>query len=698
MIGIRLALIAVVALGARALVLWQLHGSVLLSTLILDGRSYDAWAQRIAAGDWIGSEVFYQSPLYSYFLAGVYTLGGRNLMLVRVIQAGLGACSCLFLAWTGRRFFDHRTGQLGGLLLALYPPAIFFDCLIQKAAIDLWLLTLLLALLAEWSVRRTWPSLLAAGMTLGALTLNRENAGLLFPVLAIWIWTETRDTSYDRRAGCVATWTLGMALAVLPVGWRNYQVGGEFLFTTSQFGTNFYIGNHAGANGRYEPLVPYRGDPRFERADATRLAEQAEGRTLSPAEVSRYWLDRTLADILRQPGAWLRLTAWKCFLVFHRIELVDGEAIGVYCSNSSLLRGLSWLLDFGVIGPVAVLGMWATRRHWRRLVLLYAVLSTLAMSIALFFVFARYRFSLVPVVILFAAAGLSAMPGIVAAIRSGRFWRDWGVGCVLAGFAAVLSNSPRPDTKDEAFTYMNLGMGLITDGRPSEAIAPLQKAIEIKPTLPAAYHNLGRALTDLRRDEEAVAQYEQALRRERNFGASHESLGQYYATKDPQKAILHLRRAVALLPDSTLARAQLAEVLTGQGDDAGACALWRAARGIDPDSWLIANNLAWMLATSPAADVRDGAQAVQLAEDLVHRDFPSGAPSKEPIREAALLDTLAAAYAEVGRYDEAAVTIRRAVELVGESDQGELLEGFKSRLKLYEAGKPYRHTQNRKAE
>ena len=80
--------------------------------------------------------------------------------------------------------------------------------------------------------------------------------------------------------------------------------------TTSQFGPNFYIGNNAGADGTYAALRFGRGSPEFERLDATELAERAAGRTLTPAEVSRYWTGRAIGFITSQPGAWLR-AAWR---------------------------------------------------------------------------------------------------------------------------------------------------------------------------------------------------------------------------------------------------------------------------------------------------------------------------------------------------------------------------------------------------
>jgi 4-amino-4-deoxy-L-arabinose transferase-like glycosyltransferase/Flp pilus assembly protein TadD len=683
--------VAVVAAAVRCVYLYQLHGTPFFSTLILDGRAYDAWAQTIVGGDWLGTEVFYQAPLYPYLLSLIYGAAGHSPMAVRVVQSLLGVCACLLLAWTGRRLFDSRVGLIAGVLLALYPPAIFFDGIVQKASVDLALITLLLALVVEFSLRRSWPWLLGLGLTLGSLTLNRENAGLLLPVLLGWIWLAFRPESPGRRLMYLATLTAATALPLATVGLRNYYVGGEFLLTTSQFGPNFYIGNHTGASGRYDPIEADRGDPRFERADATRLAEADLGRKLSPSQVSRYWLARSWADISGQPGAWLRLCGWKTLLVLNAQELVDSEGIDAYADFSWLLRGLYYLLGFGVVTPLAVLGVWATRRDWRKLAVLYAMFLCLAASTVMFYVLARYRFTLTPIVILFAACGLRAIPQMFAAARTGAFWREWGVGCLLAALAAIVCNYRIPDSRDRAITYMNVGMGLLNDQRPADAISPLQKAIEIKPTLAGAYHNLGQAFTALDREQEAVAQYELALRYSPNFGISHARLGQYYSDKRPELAVEHLRSAVQALPANVLLRLELAELLDRQKDVAGCLAEFRAALRVDPACWQCANNLAWILATDADANNRNGAEAVTVAEGLIEREFPPGAEHTEPLREAALLDTLAAAYAEAGRFTEATTTINRAIELAAQQNADKVFQaGLIQRSNLYAAQQPYR--------
>ena len=101
-----LALVFGVALVVRLIHVWQLEASPFSDLLLGDSAGYDRWAKRIAAGDWVGSEVFYQAPLYPYFLGVIYTLFGETVSIVRICQAVVGASSCVLLAGAGARFFS----------------------------------------------------------------------------------------------------------------------------------------------------------------------------------------------------------------------------------------------------------------------------------------------------------------------------------------------------------------------------------------------------------------------------------------------------------------------------------------------------------------------------------------------------------------------------------------------------------------
>jgi Flp pilus assembly protein TadD len=206
-----------------------------------------------------------------------------------------------------------------------------------------------------------------------------------------------------------------------------------------------------------------------------------------------------------------------------------------------------------------------------------------------------------------------------------------------------------------------------------------QGVVALRPKQPRPLVNLGSALRDAGRPEEAKSRFEAAL-------ALHPS----YARAEAQLALLaqdagdlagaerHLRRAVERDPSEGRVRTNLGEILARRGAVAEAREQWRAALEHDPSLAFAANNLAWSLATHPDATLRDGAEAVRLAQHAVALTRGT---------DADLLDTLAAAYAEHGRFAEALTTLERTRELVVEPGVREMLEG---RVRLYREGRPYR--------
>ena len=173
------------AFALRLFHVLQIRSAPFFTLLMGDSRSYDAWAQQIAAGDWIGRDVFYQAPLYPYFLGLIFAIAGRDLFLVRLLQALIGSCSCVLLSDAGRRLFGQRAGIAAGTLLALWAPAIFFDGLLQKSVLDVLLVCVIILLCARMPDRpsparagrrasgRGLPVWLGLGLAVGALSLTR---------------------------------------------------------------------------------------------------------------------------------------------------------------------------------------------------------------------------------------------------------------------------------------------------------------------------------------------------------------------------------------------------------------------------------------------------------------------------------------------------------------------------------------------
>jgi tetratricopeptide (TPR) repeat protein len=584
-------LIFLVALAARLIHLWQLRDTPFFDVLLGDANGYDKWAVRLAAGDWIGSDVFYQAPLYPYFLGVVYAIFGRDLLVVRILQALIGSASCVLLGLACARLFSKRAGMIAGLALALWAPAIFFDSLLQKAVLDMFFICLALWLISgirdQGSGIGAWVSL---GAAMAALALTRENGLLLIGVIAAWALV------LRQRQGLFG-FALGLAIVFTPVVIRNYSIDGGFYLTTSQFGSNFYIGNNPNADGTYASIRFGRGAPEFERLDAKEVAEESVGRALSPSEVSGFWAGRAFDYIRSQPVSWLKLTGRKILLLFNHTEMLDTEAQESYAEFSMPLKMLGWFTHFGILIPLAIAGMIAAWPDRRRLSIFYALALAYAASVVMFFVFARYRYPLVPFLSLFAAVPFDSRvrASIASSFAQGNS-RKWLAAAVVVA-VAIFSNWPvLSPTLMVAITENNLGTALIEKGRHDEAVAHHERSIALRPDYAPGYNNLGAALRAAGRLDEAVARYQQALELKPDFASASYNLAN--AQLEQGKAgdsVASFRRSLEANPHSVEAHNNLGIALANRGDLAGAMAEFRAALSIDERSVHAHRNLGNML-------------------------------------------------------------------------------------------------------
>ena len=560
------------ALALRLVHVRQLGSAPFFGLAMGDAQSYHAWGLEIAAGDWLGRETFYQAPLYPYFLGLVYTVFGQDLLAVRLSQIALGAASCALLAVAGRRLFSREAGIVAGLMLAVYAPAIFFDGLVQKTALGLFLLCLLLArlsrLVTEPGRPRAW---MWPGVVLGGLVLTRENALVFAAVLLGWLLL-SRAAGRRRfaRAGALA---LGLALVLLPVAVRNQAVGGEFLLTTAQLGPNLYIGNNPDADGTYRPLVIGRGDPRYERRDATQIAERELGAPLTPGQVSRYWTGRSLEYIRTQPADWLRLTGRKVLLALNASEVADTEDQLSHADWSVPLRLAGYVWHFGLLAPLGAAGLFLTWGRRRQLRPFHLMLAAYAGSVVLFAVMGRYRYPLAPLLMLFAAGGAVAVWQMVRT-RTGWRTRQAAGAAAVAVALVVLSNWPLLSMSDmRTITALNLGTELQAEGRLDEAIEQYRQVLAMTPDDALAHSNLGTALAAQGRLDEAIGHYEQALALAPGDADAHSNLGNALLSLDRTgEGIASLRRALDIDPSSAEAHAALGLALHDGGvlDDAAA--------------------------------------------------------------------------------------------------------------------------------
>jgi tetratricopeptide (TPR) repeat protein len=232
--------------------------------------------------------------------------------------------------------------------------------------------------------------------------------------------------------------------------------------------------------------------------------------------------------------------------------------------------------------------------------------------------------------------------------------------------------------------FNDLGVLLAGMGRDEEAVAQFEKAAALKPDFAAARANLGGALVRLGRLDEALVQLRQALESDAGYAPAHYSLGLVLSQRgDALGAIREWRIALDLDPKNAEAHASLGDALCAQGQTAEALAQWRDSIRLQPNHATALLRAAWILATSPDAAIRNGDAALAFAVRAIELAGE---------KDARLLDTLAAAYAEQGQFADAVLTARRALAQAAQENQPALANEIRLRIAMYEANRPFRES------
>jgi spermidine synthase len=315
-------------------------------------------------------------------------------------------------------------------------------------------------------------------------------------------------------------------------------------------------------------------------------------------------------------------------------------------------------------------------------------------------------------------SALASLPMPSAAVRDGadldRIRRDRKAAADLARGLATLLGEPRTGADhgsgrseaDRAFAlidtalgaapeqeilrrgaglvYFDFGLRAQSGGRRNVASALYERAAALHPMHGETRANLAAIDAGIGKLEDAARRYEEALRINPRFRSARTNLGQIRAVQGRlPEALDHFREAVKLAPWISETHSHLASalVLTGQIDEA--FRQFNEAARLAPRSPAPLNAMAWVRATHPDPRVVDGDEAVSLATQAMRR-----APGKHPL----ILDTLAAAYASAGRYDEAVATAKAAYEAATASGNAGLADLVRGRLTLYEKGASFRES------
>jgi arylsulfatase A-like enzyme/Tfp pilus assembly protein PilF len=227
-----------------------------------------------------------------------------------------------------------------------------------------------------------------------------------------------------------------------------------------------------------------------------------------------------------------------------------------------------------------------------------------------------------------------------------------------------------------------LGDAMTKADRLQEAAEAYRQVIDMNPDDESAHLNLGVVLARLGRPEDAIKCYDLVLRLNPDNAEAHSDLGAVLiATGRIGEAVEHLSAALKLQPEYPDAEFNMARACTLRGDFEQAAGHYRQALRLEPNRLNALNALAWLLATREGVNASHPDEAIELAER---------ACELTGYREPAIVDTLAAAYASVGRFPDAITAAQKALDAATARNQTELADSIADRLKLYQAGQPYR--------
>jgi tetratricopeptide (TPR) repeat protein len=283
----------------------------------------------------------------------------------------------------------------------------------------------------------------------------------------------------------------------------------------------------------------------------------------------------------------------------------------------------------------------------------------------------RFRF---PAAIMATLAGLVLAACLVLTHRQLGYWRN-DVSLFSHAIAA---------TKDNDSAHLNLGFALEKIGRKADAMAEYRATLKLAPGRIEAHNNLANLLDDAGHRDEALAEYQAALRINPKYVPAHNNLGALLVEQGRfDEAMKHYAEAARLAPDDWHAPYLIGNVLLKQSRDEEAIPYFQRVVAIDPNNARVLAFLAQVLASDENPKIRNGPAAFAMADKA--NALTGGI-------QPAMLDVLAMAYAELGRFNDAQQAMQDALNLAGKFNMTNDLPILQQRLQLYQNHQPFRES------
>ena len=381
--------IFLLALALRLFYLAEISEMLYAHNLVLDAEEYDRLSDQLLQGNWLltNEASYVHGPLYTYIFALV-KLCGFHYGGLRILQIILSALSCVLVFRIAGHLFPHPVPLIGGLVAAAYWPFLFYSGELLATTLTIFLELLLVAFLLHYGDRFSWHSVIIGALLTTLLVTTRSNTLLLFPVVLWWIYR--RSGSPQKKWRFAGLFSLSVLLFLSPFLLRNQLVQGTLL--PFQGSWSLYMGTNPHADG-----TPYaRQGISWQRLESLPYHQNYT----TPVARGQFFRAASIDFVLEFPGDYLYLLYRKFRLFWHAFEIPVSTDLRYYEQHSWISRML--VLNFGVVVPLGLAGLFWGRRQGSEFVLLYGFILAYLATCLIFTVCARYRLPALPFLIIFA--------------------------------------------------------------------------------------------------------------------------------------------------------------------------------------------------------------------------------------------------------------------------------------------------------
>jgi len=480
-----------------------------------DEKEHYEWALKIIDGDLfsVHKGAFFRSPGYPYFLALLLFITGKNLFLVRILQAIIGSFSVILIYLIAEKKFGKKVSMLSGFISACYPLFVYYNAMLLDTTfyIFLVLLVLFFSLKIEEKKTRLWVFL--AGLFMALNCIIRPNLLIFIPFHIVWI-----ASVLVMPAGCrhlysdlIRKWkfvAVSIIIYLIPIfviissiTLRNYHLEKDFYLIATNGDLNFYLANNP------DKVFTLNLRPGLEWEMFLQTPYLELGENISKKEVQLFWRKKYLEYIKQSPFIFLLDKLVNLYNFFDGYEYREIQMYDYYFKQSPILK---IPISFYIISPLSLIGIAFAIRKFRENSLLILFVGVFTFSVILFSVYSRYRLPVVPVLIMFAS--YTIIRGIEEIREKNSLFVTIVCSIFIMCLFIYLSLKPNEKTMENWWTHYNLGLVYYDEGDFNKAITELKEAEKIRSDNMDTHYVLANVYKKSFRFQEAVGKFKIVLK------------------------------------------------------------------------------------------------------------------------------------------------------------------------------------------